>query len=406
MARDDRATHEDALEELARAIDIPEKKAEEARAHYKSLGEWLERDDSTIAQYDPYVAPQGSFLLGTTNRPVGENEKYDVDAICRLNAHKDEFTQKALKQAVGVEIRAYAKSHAMANEPEDKRRCWTLEYAEGSKFHMDVLPCLPDAAGYQHKLEKRGFVELANDVSKTAEAIAITDKTRADYDKPCDDWPSSNPLGYAAWFRERMAVSLAVKKAALAAKRGIVAKVEDIPDHEVKTTLQKSIQLLKRHRDTMFADDMDHRPISIILTTLAARSYGNEESLVDALTAILMGMDAHIEERADGKWIPNPVNPAENFADRWAEDPELEESFFRWLDAARRDFGLYLNASRPTDVPEILAKRLGTHTVEKALAAITASGAATVPAVAAAPRVKEFAEHVRESSGGTPPWRA
>lgn len=29
-------------------------------------------------------------------------------------------------------------------------------------------------------------------------------------------------------------------------------------------------------------------------------------------------------------WISNPVNPNENFADKWASDPRLEQEFRRW----------------------------------------------------------------------------
>jgi len=164
--------------------------------------------------------------------------------------------------------------------------------------------------------------------------------------------------------------------------------------------------LLKRHRDTMFADDMDHRPISIILTTLAAKSYGNEERLVDALSSILASMDMHIEQREDGKWIANPVNPAENFADRWAEDPELERSFYRWLDTARRDFGLYLNASRPTEIPEILMERLGTGTVQKAVEAMIAAAVPAAASVPAAARVEEAVAEVKSAGRGTSPYCA
>ena len=230
MPNNSNPSHEDALQALARAVDMPENKAEEARTHFKSLGEWLERDDSSIAQYDPYIAPQGSFLLGTANRPIGEDEDYDVDLICRLQSDKSAFTQKSLKAAVGREVIAYAKAHSMSHAPEDKRRCWTLEYADGSQFHMDVLPCIPDAEEYQGRLRKAGFIELANDEAKTLEAIAITDKTGPNYDRYCEDWPCSNPLGYAAWFRDRMAISIRLRKAELAAKQSVLAKVEDIAE--------------------------------------------------------------------------------------------------------------------------------------------------------------------------------
>ena len=31
-------------------------------------------------------------------------------------------------------------------EPEEGRRCWTQDYADGAQFHMDTLPALSDAA--------------------------------------------------------------------------------------------------------------------------------------------------------------------------------------------------------------------------------------------------------------------
>ncbi len=37
-------------------------------------------------------------------------------------------------------------------------------------------------------------------------------------------------------------------------------------------------------------------------------------------------------EREDGRWlVPNPVEPRENFADKWNEDPRRAHLFFAWL---------------------------------------------------------------------------
>ena len=58
-------THDDVLEEIADALDIPPSKFEEAKDRYESIGDWLDRDESTLSQYDPAISPQGSFLLGT-----------------------------------------------------------------------------------------------------------------------------------------------------------------------------------------------------------------------------------------------------------------------------------------------------------------------------------------------------
>lgn len=52
-------------------------------------------------------------------------------------------------------------------------------------------------------------------------------------------------------------------------------QAEDIPDALVRTPLQRAIQIMKRHRDMRFNGhrDEDHKPISMIITTLAAKLY-------------------------------------------------------------------------------------------------------------------------------------
>jgi hypothetical protein len=41
-------------------------------------------------------------------RPVGDNDDYDIDVVCKLNATKHDFTMAQLKAAVGAEIRVIA----------------------------------------------------------------------------------------------------------------------------------------------------------------------------------------------------------------------------------------------------------------------------------------------------------
>ena len=406
MPTDKRLTHEEVLQKLHQGVDMPREILEDIFQSYQSLGNWLDREGSEIKSYDPFVSPQGSVLLGTANRPIGKNEEYDVDLICRLMVMKLEITQNALKQAVGREIIAYASAQAMKHDPEDKRRCWTLKYAKDRRFHIDVLPCIPDAERYRRSLMEGGFVGIADNAAITQDAVAITDKTDTNYEKLTDEWPSSNPLGFAAWFFERMAEQLLIEKRELVKRVTIYDKVEDIPNHAIKTTLQKVLQLLKRHRDTMFADDLDHKPISIIISTLSAHAYSNEGTLVDALNMILQTMDRFIEDRSGVTWIANPVNPAENFADKWEEEPEKHEAFWNWLTTARRDFGAYLNSARPEDVPPILKERLGETMVEKVVDALRPAAIATPSIItSASARADAMATQVREQGTGTKLWR-
>lgn len=405
-------SHDDILEAMADALDIPPSKFEEAKNRYEAIGNWLDRPESTLAGYDPAISPQGSFLLGTVTRPLTQDEEYDVDLVCRLQASQAQFTQKSLKEAVGYEVALYAKAHNMA-KPEDGRRCWTLNYAAGAQFHMDILPALPDAQRYQTKLIEHGYRALAQDGALSGHAIAITDKTLPHYDQPTEDWPQSNPTGYAAWFRGRMRVRLTEAKRAFAQRERITASVDEIPDYKVKTPLQRAIQLLKRHRDCMFADDGEHKPISIIITTLAAHAYNEESTISAALQSILTGMDRHIEDRGGIAWVVNPVNPAENFADKWAETSQKRENFHRWLGQARQDFALYLRANTFDKVPQVLREHLGADLVDRTVAALLPVAAAgfAAPAIARSnshadelARAERAAEQINRTGAQSKPW--
>ena len=405
--------HDDVLEEIADALDIPPSKFEEAKDRYESIGDWFDRDESTLSGYEPAISPQGSFLLGTVTRPLTDAEEYDVDLVCVLKATKAEFTQKRLKEAVGHEVAHYAKARNMAKRPEEGRRCWTLHYADDAPFHMDVLPALPDAQRYQIMLKQYGYAGLADDPALTGQAIAITDKTLPQYEHVTEDWPQSNPMGYAAWFRNRMRVQLTERKKAFAKAQRVTASVDDIPDYKVKTPLQRAIQLLKRHRDCMFADNGDHKPISIIITTLSAHAYNEEPTISEALHAVLTGMDQHIEYRGDEAWIVNPVNPAENFADKWAEEPKKRENFYNWLEQSRHDFALYLRASPFDAVPEDLQKALGADLMDRTLKAIVpaAASALAAPAIVRAAsnddearRAEAAIEDIQRTGTQSKPW--
>ncbi len=306
---------------LAETLDVSPTKYEEAKGHYEAVGDWLNKPESRLAQYNPVIYPQGSFALGTAVRPLGD-EEYDVDAVCLLDTTQNEHSQQELKKLVGDRLKEHGDYKRMLAEP-DGRRCWTLNYAESSKFHLDILPAIPDSAWPLFLLE--GVPE-----DWAQHAICITDKETWAYEH---DWPKSNPKGYLEWFKKRMEVVFNQRRLLLA--KDIRAEVQDIPEYKVRTPLQRLVQLLKRHRDIMFEGD-ECKPISIIITTLAASAYQNEDDIQTALQNVIPNMRNFIENRNGVYWIPNPVNPEENFADRWQTEPEKAEAFFQWLDGITR----------------------------------------------------------------------
>src|SRR3954462_2188812 len=95
---------EETLEDLADSLAVPESTYEKAAGSYNSLGDFLDRPNSTIRQFAPQVHVQGSFGLGTVVPPVSDAEDYDVDAVCEFRRlTKSETTQQNLKHMLGFE---------------------------------------------------------------------------------------------------------------------------------------------------------------------------------------------------------------------------------------------------------------------------------------------------------------
>lgn len=322
------------LKKMAEELDVPPSKYQEAKERYEAVGVWL-NDDPELVPYNPTIYPQGSFALGTAVKPLNDDE-YDVDAVCQLQLSKKDITQQRLKAMIGNRLKSHKTYARMLDPWEGGRRCWTLKYADESKFHLDILPAVPDS--YQW------LITLGVPEPRAKHAICITDKETWNIDP---SWPKSNPKGYIEWFKDRMRVILEERRKIAAFE--IRADVQDVPDYEVRTPLQTAIQLFKRHRDIMYNGD-DDKPISIIITTLAAQAYNNEGELSEAIQNMLPKMRRFIEIRNGIYWIPNPVNPQENFADKWAEAPQKKKIFFDWLNTIET---LHQNLTRGSSLEKI-----------------------------------------------------
>lgn len=352
--------------DLVEELDVPPSKYEDAKNRYESVGQWLNSDGSDLAQYTPTIYAQGSFALGTAVKPLGE-EDYDVDAVCRLEVSPITITQEELKEIVGRRLKAHKTYGKMLDPKEGGRRCWTLKYSDDSCFHLDILPAIPD--------DPRWLISQGVPAAIAKHAICITDRETWETSR---EWPKSNPQGYVVWFKDRMRVILEERRRILA--KAVRADVQDIPDYKVQTPLQQLIKLLKRHRDKKYKGD-DDKPISIIITTLAAKAYNNQGNLLDALLAIVPGMRTSIENRKGDWWVENPVNPEENFADKWNETPRKQEVFFEWLDALEREHQELLDDSGFQNVGYRLAESYGQREAESVVKKYAARTGKAAPPV-------------------------
>lgn len=317
------------LETLTDLLDIPDSHYQLARDRYESLGNWLHRKESAVLNYKPSIYPQGSFRLGTVVRPLMKSDDYDLDLVCQIKLHKEVISQKGLKELVGGEIKKYAVAHNFEKQAEERGRCWRLDYADNVNFHIDILPAIPDDQEFVNRLfasqVPREFAKLT---------VAITDRTNPTYEIIDSKWPQSNPKGFAQWFASKVKLVTTIRVKTLVEKR-LYASIDDVPTFEWKSPLQKTIQVLKRHRDVMFKDNPDGKPISVILTTLCALAYQGEKDLAAAITKIINEIPQLVNNQPP--YIANPINPFEDFADKWQDDFQLRENFWLWHAQAKSD---------------------------------------------------------------------
>lgn len=313
------------------SLDLTEAQHAELINEYGAVGRWLDADDSFLRVYLPTIFAQGSAAIGTTCRPIGRDE-VDIDLVCQM-VLPAEITQAVAKALVGKRLKENATYADMLVE---KNRCWRLVYA--GQFHMDILPAKPD------------------DRLPTETALVVPDKALR-----C--WKETDPKGYAGWFEIKAAQSRQQNSTL------IRAGVEPAPQYVSvwhKAPLQIAVQVLKRHRDIHF-DGNDDAPISIIITTLAARAYQGQGSIFATLSHLLEHMPDFIEyDQHDRPYVRNPMNRLENFADKWHREPHKQAAFDEWIAKAKQDLRSMRFATL-NRVDEPLAEFLGDRIAKQAL---------------------------------------
>lgn len=295
------------LRRIVAEIEISQTEHERAVNSYNAIGTFL---DNNIPKYDIKVIPQGSFRLGTVIKPITDKEEYDIDLVAIVD---NKFTNaEDLKNIVGYALK---ESDRYSEKLEEGKRCWTIEYAESANYHMDILPTMRSNTYFRNK-------ELI---------MTHKEDENSNY-----EFRQTNPEAYYDWFVKRMEE----EKKKLTEEYAIRNKMEivEVPEYKIKTTLQIAIELLKRYRDIKFKETPDIKPISIILTTLMARIYTGKENVYELIEKFSKEYILYLEKDENGNvLIKNPVNENENFADKWPNNPERKEAFFRFMNELKED---------------------------------------------------------------------
>lgn len=318
------------------SFDIPEDQFKIAEDAYQAISAYLR---SYWPSTGGAMYPQGSMKLGTVTALIDRNDEYDLDMVYRRDLDMSQIASATLKADLGDALDHFANEcpQLELKLDDEGRRCWTFVH-DTLPFYLDILPAIPrpDAG--------------PNGIWAT--------------DTEGPEWHPSAPLDYANWFFGVLDDEWRAGAARTAEHRQIA--IDHLPRNAFKTTLQRTVQALKRHRDFYFIGDPGNRPSSIIITTLAALSYEPAGDLFTVLCHIVGQMPDHVESRFGRHVIANPVAPAENFADRWIGHPIRAERFFQWIEAAQRDFTAIGDAQNTDEVLERTEFALGARAANAA----------------------------------------
>lgn len=316
------------LDEVGRQLQITPTQYTRALRAYRHVNDWLCEEGTSLAPYNPEIYPQGSMALRTTVRPL-RGEEFDLDLVAEM----DGWTGSAmdLHKALGDRL---AENGTFEKILEPKKRCWRLNYA--GDFHLDGLPGRDD--------EDRPYDN----------SIEVPD---------CEakEWKASNPKDYVAWFSERARPYYAFMEA----KQQAPLPTPDPSD--AGDPLRRSVQLMKRHRDVRFDGDPDNAPRSIVLTTLAAKCYGGQLSVGEALVSILGGILSEIHTTDGPLVVPNPVNEEENFAESWADNPKAYDEFVEYIEQLARDLDTLVKTPVGDQFSERSGRLFGIDVAKKAV---------------------------------------
>ena len=336
------------MEWACRKVELTEPQSALAADRSEAIGQWLGDGEHALLA-DATIYAQGSARLRTTVRPLRRLE-YDIDLVCELPHTGRELPVAGVHRLVGDRLREHATYREML---EPINRGWRLNYA--NEFHLDMTPAVPD-------------MTLGNG------AVLVPDRALK-----C--WKESHPKGYAAWFDRIAAIEvLHVPRGRRLLKADVEPLPEDVP---FRGPLRRIVQVMKRHRDNVYLGKPDaqlcNAPISIIITTLATQAFQRvaRQSLYadefELLQAVVRAMPAFISVGGDGKlWVPNPVNPYENFAEKWNAHPERATAFGEWHTQFQRDANALAAAEGLDEVKRLLARMLGDETAVRVLKEYTA----------------------------------
>ena len=337
------------LAEIAINLQLPPGLHTKAVERYEAVCRYIDRPGSPLEGRVSSFYPQGSMAIDATISTRGTDDEYDLDAVAEILGGNE--GPEALLDLLEQALKDYPVSRI-----ERKTRCITLYYSDS--MHLDVTPARRLAVK-----EKEGVIAHAK-----------------------QGWPNEhryvpmNAYGFCTWYNnrtpieERFAIAL---NRELYAKHGFAfdaAEVEEVPDQTpliVKSVTTVALQLIKRHRNILYADASGRMPPSVMLSCHAGHAAMPGMGLADMVMRQARWTARAIDQAARQNKllnVPNPEFCEERFTDRWPENLSQQQHYASALNAladglqATRERGMQLE-----DLQDWLRKQFGQRVVTRSV---------------------------------------
>ena len=211
---------------------------------------------------DPYqkIERQGSYALGTTIKPVRDDQEYDADILLFMDFDSAKEPRNYIKDLYDCLIA----NATYADKVHRHARCVELDYA--GDFHLDIVPCIDDLYGKQH----------------------ICNYT-------ANEFEPSDGTGYRDWFNENSKITGGNLKR-------VTRLLKYLRDHK-RTFAVKSILLTTLIGNTVYGESDSE----------------NFRTVPDALKIVSNRVNAFLQSNFIMPAIENPALPGEDFTRHWSQ---------------------------------------------------------------------------------------
>lgn len=345
------------LVDIAVRVQLPPGLHKTARERGESVCKHMERQGSPLKDRVRCFYPQGSMRIDATISTRGTDEEYDLDYVAELDVHPEASPGDVL-DLVYLSLVDYPTLKPVKRQT----RCVTVFFADG--MHVDVTP----SSLLPHPAQRESHIFHANP------------------DKPAHEQRHvpMNAFGFGDWYNLRTpiekrfadAVNRRIREAAGLDVRAD-AQFDEVPDQVpliVKSVTTVALQLLKRHRNVVYAGYDGRIPPSVMLSCIAGHVATPGATLSDMLIRLARAVARMIQAasaRREKVSVVNPVYDRDCFTDRWPENLAEQDAYAAHLTRLADGLEAVRRAASLEDAQEWLRTQFGDRVVSRSLQEFT-----------------------------------